>query len=207
MKLTNITLGLCVGLLAGSPLMMGQQVNAYFGVGAATAPSSNQSLNLLGNGNFTTPAMTGAFLSVGGSAMFTSHFGAGADLSWRASQGDYAGVNYRPFFYDFNGIWQPLKSKRFVPEVQAGIGGVRVGFSANQQSCADPLVGCQTVSVGSESSSHFQTHIGVAARIYVTPSIFLRPAVDAHYVDNFFQFGSNWVPEYSVGLGYSFGGR
>jgi hypothetical protein len=26
-------------------------------------------------------------------------------------------------------------------------------------------------------------------------------------VDNFFQFGSDWVPEYTMGLGYSFGGQ
>jgi hypothetical protein len=26
-------------------------------------------------------------------------------------------------------------------------------------------------------------------------------------VNDFFQFGSNWVPEYTMGLGYSFGGE
>ena len=63
--------------------------------------------------------------------MLTPHFGAGAEINWRAGQGDYAGVNYRPIFYDFNGIWQPIKTKRFVPEIQAGIGGVAVHFNAN----------------------------------------------------------------------------
>ena len=46
-----------------------------------------------------------------------------------------------------------------------------------------------------------------AARLYATPHIFLRPAVDVHWVNNFFQFGSNWVPEYTMGVGYSFGGE
>jgi hypothetical protein len=138
--------------------------------------------------------------------MITPQFGAGAEINWRTSQGDYAGVNYRPIFYDFNGIWQPARSRHFVPEFQAGIGGVAVHFNANTQNC-DALVGCSTVSLGSESSSHFQVHMSAAVRIYATPHIFFRPAVDAHWVNNFFQFGSNWVPEYSMGVGYSFGGE
>ena len=202
-------LAICLGLLAGASIMTAQtpQANFYFGVGAATNSSSNTPIDVFGTGNFiNTPKMTGTFLDAGGSFMLTPHFGAGANLSGRASQGYYAGINYRPFFYDVNGIWQPIKSKRFVPEVQAGIGGVRVGFSANQTAC-DALVGCQTFNAGSENSDHFQAHFGVAARLYATPHIFVRPAVDAHWVNNFFQFGSNWVPEYSVGVGYSFGGE
>jgi hypothetical protein len=207
MKLTNGALALCFGLLASAPLMMAQQANLYFGVGTAVDSSNSQSLDLLGTGTpLGTPKMTGTFLSAGGGFMFTPHWGLGADLSWRASQGDYAGLNYRPFFYDFNGIWQPMRAKRFVPEIQAGAGGVRVGFSANTQSC-DPLVGCSSINLGSESSEHFQAHFGVAARLYATSHIFLRPAVDVHWVNDFFQFGHNWVPEYSVGLGYSFGGQ
>jgi hypothetical protein len=138
--------------------------------------------------------------------MLTPHFGAGANVSWRAAQGNYSGLNYRPIFYDFNAIWQPTAKKRFVPEIQGGLGGVKVGFSANQQLC-DQLVGCSTVSLGSESSSHFQTHFGAAARFYVTSRLFLRPAVDVHWVNNFFQFGSNWVPEYTMSVGYTFGGE
>lgn len=209
MRITSSALAVCAGLLAATSLLTAQtpQANVYFGVGAATDSSNGQAIDVFGTGNFlNTPKMTGTFLNVGGSLMLTPHFGAGANLSWRAGQGEYAGLNYRPFFYDFNGIWQPLKTKRFVPEVQAGLGGVRVGFSANQTAC-DQLVGCQTFNAGTESSSHFQTHFGVAARIYATPHIFLRPAVDAHWVNNFFQFGSNWVPEYSLGVGYSFGGE
>jgi hypothetical protein len=209
MKLTNTTLSLCFGLLAGAPLIMAQipQTNVYVGLGTATDSSNGQALDPLGTGTLTnTPKLNGLFATVGGGLMITPHFGAGAEINWRAGQGNYSGLNYRPIFYDFNGIWQPVKTKRFVPEVQGGIGGVRVGFSANQTLC-DQIAGCSTVSLGAESSSHFQVHMAVAARIYATPHIFFRPAVDAHYVNNFFQFGSNWVPEYTMGLGYSFGGE
>jgi hypothetical protein len=210
MKLTLTAVTLCFGLVAGATISMAQtpQANLYVGLGTATDSSNGQAIDPLGTGTSTnTPKLTGLFATVGGGVMITPHFGAGAEINWRAGEGNYSGVNYRPTFYDFNGIWQPLKSKRFVPEIQGGIGGVRVGFSASQQTCADPLVGCQTVSLGTESSNHFQAHFAVAARLYATPHIFFRPAVDVHYVNNFFQFGSNWVPEYTMGIGYSIGGE
>jgi hypothetical protein len=204
----------CLSALAGSLMLASgakaqtPQGNIYFGLGTATDSSNGQAIDPFGTGNFVnTPKLTGLFADAGGSFMLTQHFGAGAQISWRAGEGNYSGVNYRPIFYDFNGVWQPVKKKRFVPEVQAGLGGVHVGFSANQTTCTDPLVGCQTVSLGSESSSHFAAHFAVASRFYVTPHIFLRPAVDVHWVNNFFQFGSNWVPQYSVGIGYSIGGE
>lgn len=196
---------LCFGLVAGAPCLIGQgpQANMYFALGTATDSSNGQTLAPLGI-PYKTPEITGLFPTVGGSVMFNSHIGAGAELSWRASTGDYAGLNYRPFFYDFNAIWQPVKTQHFVPEIQGGIGGVRITFSANQQSCS-PLVGCSSISLGSESSDHFQGHFAAAARLYVTPHIFFRPAVDVHLVNNFFQFGRDWVPEYSLGFGLSFG--
>ena len=207
LKHTFMAVTIGVGLFAASLAAQIPQANLYVGLGTATDSSNGQSIDPLGIGAFAnTPKLTGLFATVGGGLMLTNHFGAGAEINWRGGQGNYSGVNYRPIFYDFNGIWQPLKTKRFVPEIQAGIGGVAVHFAANTNSCS-ALVGCQNVSLGSESSSHFQTHLSAAARIYVTPRIFVRPAVDVHYVNNFFQFGSNWVPEYSLGVGYSFGGE
>ena len=194
-------------LLLYSLPAMAQQANLYVGAGTVVDSSNGQAIDTFGTGNFVnTPRLTGLFMNVGGEFMMTNHFGAGAEINWRAGQGDYAGLNYRPIFYDFNGIWQPIKAKRFVPEVQAGLGGVAVNFSQNQTLC-DQFAGCNTFNLGSESSNHFQTHFGVAARIYATPHIFIRPAVDVHWVNNFFQFGSDWVPEYTIGLGYSIGGE
>jgi hypothetical protein len=36
-------------------------------------------------------------------------------------------------------------------------------------------------------------------------NVWMLVCSDVHYVNNFFPFGSNWVPRYSVSLGYSFG--
>jgi hypothetical protein len=180
-------------------------VFAYFGVGSANASPSNQRIDTFGDGTlFNTPKLDGTFLDFGAGIMFTDHFGAGGQLSWRASQGNYAGLNYRPLFYDFDGIWQPIKSRRFAPEIRAGIGGVSVRYYYNTQNC-DALIGCATSNQYLESSRHFQVDFAVAARIHVTQHVFLRPAVDAHWVNNFFQFGTNWVPEYTLSAGYAFG--
>lgn len=206
MKLTVKSFAILTGL-AVMPLAQAQvpQFNAYFGLGTATDGSNGQAISPLGLGTYNTPKMTGLFDTAGGSIMITPHYGVGAEVNWRASQGDYSGVNYRPIFYDFNGIWQPGKTRRIVPEFQAGIGGVAVHFNAKATSC-DQLVGCSTFSLGSESSDHLQLHMSAAVRLYATSHIFFRPAVDAHWVNDFFQFGSNWVPEYSMAVGFSFGG-
>jgi len=197
----------CFGLLIMASTGSAQSLSVYTGVGTATDGSSHQQIDTFGNGvNFTTPKLTGLFEDFGATFMVTPHFGANVNLSWRFNQGNYAGLNYRPLFYDFNGVWVPVHTRFFVPEVQAGIGGVHTGFSVNQQSC-DQFVGCINSNTPVESSTHFQGHFGVAARVYLARNVFLRPAVDAHYVNNFFQFGSNWVPEYTIGVGFTFGQR
>lgn len=188
--------------------MNAQSFSGFYGFGFATDSSNHQPIDTFGNGVlFNTPGITGSFSTVGAEAMFTRHFGVAGELNWRNSQGNYAGLNYRPLIYDVGGVWQPLgRSGRIVPELQGGLGGVNVRYYVNQSAC-DAFVGCSTSSQFLESANHFQVHMSAAVRLYVTPHIFLRPAVDAHWVDNFTQFGSNWVPEYSLGIGYTLGER
>jgi hypothetical protein len=180
-------------------------VFAYFGAGSAYASSNGQQIDTFGDGTlYNSPKLGGTFLDFGAGIMFTDHFGAGGQLSWRATQGDYAGLKYRPLFSDFDGILQPFQSKRITPEIRAGIGGVSVRYYYNSQYC-DQFAGCSTSNQYLEASRHFQVNFAAAARIHVTEHVFLRPALDAHYVNNFFQFGSNWVPEYTLSVGYAFG--
>jgi len=194
-----------IGLFIGAQLSMAQSANIFFGAGTAIDSSSNQQIDTFGTGSpFTTPRMTGTFLDLGSSVLFTKHFGVGADVSWRAAHGAYAGLLYRPMFYNFDGVWEPISTKRFEPEIHAGLGGMHIGYTFNQTEC-DQFAGCETSSQTVETASHFQVHGAIAARFYLTDHVFVRPAIDAHYVNNLFQFGSNWVPEYSLGVGYSFG--
>jgi hypothetical protein len=150
--------------------------------------------------------MGGAFGKAGADFMLTPYFGIGGEADFRFSQGAYAGLTYRPTFYDFNAIWMPTAHhvKRVVPELQAGLGGVNLRFYQSNGYC-DPFAGCSNNNFFVESSNHFQVHMEAGVRFYVTPHIFLRPQVDARWVNNFFQFGSDWVPEYGASVGWSFG--
>ena len=192
-------------LLFGSvQVAKAQSGDIYFNIGTATDKSSGQMIDTFGDSNlYSTPKMTGLFGGFGGSFMLRPSIGFGAEYFSRFSQGSYAGLNYRPKFYDFNAVWKPLnKSKYVVPEFQAGIGGASLSFYYPQQ--CNAISGCSSSGIAA-SSRHFQTHLGAGVNLYVKGGIFVRPQVDVHYVKNFFQFGSNWAPAYSVAIGYTFG--
>ncbi len=80
-----------------------------------------------------------------------------------------------------------------MPEFQAGLGAVNLRFYLNQNFC-DSFGGCSNSNIFLESSNHFQLHLAGGVRFYVKGGIFVRPQIDGHWVNNFFQFGSNWVP-------------
>jgi len=198
---------ICVslGLLLTAGLSMAQSANVYVGVATATDGSNGQLIDTFGDGTlFRTPKLEGVFPKIGASLMWTPHLGVGADVTWRGARTDYAGLLYRPTFYNFDAIWTPISTSRFEPELHAGVGGMRLGYSYKQTQC-DPFGGCQTSNQGVTSSSHFQWHLAAAARIYATDHVFIRPGIDLHYVHNLFQFERNAVPEYSLSVGYSFG--
>lgn len=170
--------------------------------------SSGVTYDTFGTGNpYTTPRLGGTIGKVGADFMITPHFGIGAQTDFRFSQGAYLGLNYRPLFYDFNGVWMPIAhSKRVVPEFQAGLGAVNLKFYYPQSSC-NVLSGCSTSSTQVDSSNHFQVHLSAGVRFYATSHLFVRPQVDLRYVNNFSQFGNNWVPEYGASVGWTFGER
>lgn len=95
-------------------------------------------------------------------------------------------------------------TKRIVPEFQAGLGGVNLKFYTNQQYC-DAFAGCSSSNSYLESSNHLQVHLSAGVRLYLKDSLYIHPQADLHWVNNFFQFGSSWVPEYGVAVGYTFG--
>jgi Outer membrane protein beta-barrel domain len=197
-------LGLFVALPAAHA--QGGPVNVYFGLGTATDSSSNRQIDTFNTGNpYTTPKMGGLFGNLGADFMFSKHLGVGADFDWRTIRAAYAELNYRTYFYNFDAVYELGKTKHFVPELRGGLGGVNVSYGFTSTAC-DALVGF-TTNQFLESAHHFQVHMEAAARYYMTDHIFLRPAVEAHWVNNFSQFGSNWVPQYSLGIGYSFGSR
>ncbi len=182
-------------------------LDAFFGIGTASAPASNQLIDTYQDGTlYGTPRMGGTFGKFGADLMLTPHFGVNGEMDFRFSQGAYAGLTYRPTFYDFNGVWMPFgdRFKRVVPELEAGLGGANLKFYYPNSYC-DAFAGCSSNNQYIESSNHFQAHFAAGVRFYVTPHIFIRPQIDAHWVNNFYQFGSDWVPEYGAAIGWSFG--
>lgn len=208
MRFLRICVPLACSLCLGATLADAQSgPDVFFGIGTAMAPSSGQLIDTYDTGfPYTAPRMGGTFGKAGADLMITPSFGVGGEADFRFSQGSYAGLTYRPTFYDFNAIWMPTahRFKRIVPEFQAGLGGMNIKFYAPNSYC-DQFAGCSSSDYYLESSNHFQLHMEAGIRFYVTSHIFVRPQVDAHWVNNLFQFGSNWVPEYGASVGWSFG--
>jgi hypothetical protein len=181
-------------------------LDVHIGVSGANAKSTGLSVDTFGDGNlYTTPSLDGVFMNLGAGVMLSPHFGFGGEFSFKPAKSDYAGLNYRPMFYDFNGIVNPAPhSKRVRPEIQAGLGGVNMRFYYPQSDC-NVFAGCSSQNTYLQSSNHFQLHAAAGVALFVTDHIYVEPKFDLHYVHNFFQFGTNWVPQYGVNVGYRFG--
>ncbi len=198
-SISFLAFALCLGSVAHA-----QDADVLFGAGFVTDSSSNSVSTLLGT-PLTSPSLNATFGKVGGDFMIKKHLGFGAETDFQFSHANYQGFQARPIFYDFNAVYMPGVGRfsRVVPEIQGGIGGVRMTFVYNSTSC-DTLVGCTSSAVPYESASHFQLHVGVGVRLYATKHLFVRPQFDYHYVPNFIQYGSNSVPEFGAAVGWSF---
>jgi hypothetical protein len=202
----NISLGLAL-ILATVTCAKAQSASASFALGTATDGSNNQSLDTYGDVG---PSLGGLFMTIAGDVMVKPTIGFGAEYSFHADQTNYAyqaGVNYRPDFYDFNAVLHPLgdKSARVVPEFQGGLGGVNMKFYETETGCAVAGV-CSTLNEYIASSNHFQLHFAGGVRFFITHNLYIKPQIDVHWVNNFQEFNSGWVPEYTAAIGYSFGG-
>jgi hypothetical protein len=208
-------------LLAASHLAAQARVDLNIGFGSAWDKSNNQGIDnanstnafgscAVGTGDTfcqTTSSLNGFFLGFGGDAMITNHFGIGGEANIQPSRSDYGPLQYRQTFYDFNGIYEPYHSRRVSLQLQGGIGGATTSFSINQNSCVGTAV-CTSETSPIGSAKHFQEHVGVALQVGLTDHIFVRPQFDYHYVNGLNnQFSSNSVPEATLWVGYTFGGR
>lgn len=206
MKIFRCCIPLVVGIaLTATGAYAQSNLGVYFGVGTMTNSSAGPLPNPFTGTTFDGPKLGGTFGKVGADILLSHGFGVGGETDFRFGQAAYGPLNYHPTFWDFNGIWAPGKG-RIEPELQAGLGGVNIKFYYPSSYC-DAFAGCSSANQFLESSNHFQVHFGAGVRIYATPHIFIRPQVDLHWVHNFFQFGSNLAPEYSVAVGWSFVGH
>jgi hypothetical protein len=177
------------------------------GFGTYHAKSTGTSIDTFGDGTlYPTPSLGGFFLGFGGNLMLWQKVGVGFEANLQPNKPDYAGLQARTTLWDVNGIYQPISTKRASLQLQGGIGGANMKFYYSSQYC-DSFAGCSSQNQYLESSNHFQVHGGVGVQVYLTDHVFIRPQFDIHYVNNFYQFGSNFVPGATVWVGYSFGDR
>lgn len=168
-----------------------------------------------------TPALSGFMLGFGGDLMLWKKFGVGADVNLQPGKQNYvdmsssaalSGLNTlvlqtRVTLYNFDGIFEPVNTKRVGIKLKAGIGGANVKFYQSGSSSSSVL-GNQNYTQYYASSNHFQVNGGVGVQVYLTDHVFVRPEFDIYYARNMTQqFGSNAIVQGMVWLGYSFGDR
>ena len=168
-----------------------------------------------------TSSLSGFTLGFGGDLMLKKKFGVGAEVAFQPGKQTYIpnltalaaeyGVNTftiqsRMTLFDFNGIYQPISTKKVQLKLMAGIGDANLKFYENTSSSS--VLGNQNLSQYAQSSNHLNVHGGVGVDVFVTDHIFVRPEFDIHYVPNLNQnFGSTAVIQGMVWVGYSWGDR
>ena len=175
-----------------------QQLDAAFGISTVTAPSAADATG----DHFPQSIKGGAYVGFSADYLFMKHFGVGGEVNWRASQGNYAGVaDFRPIFYDFNGVYAPPLGKRAALDLQAGIGAESIRFYQGIVNF-NPSTGTFT---NYTSSNHFMGHFAAGVKLYPYGNFFVRPEAHLYLVHNNFEFSSSRVTRYGVSIGYTFG--
>ena len=204
-------------LFASVHQVSAQGFSAYFGVGSAadgqatsTGCPTKQVLDTFENTPTCEPApnIGGAFGVFGADFMITPHLGVNGEYSFRFAQAPYlpdVQLNARPSFYDFNAVYQPTTgTNRIVPVLEGGIGGSKLSLYVGQSGCGTGF--CINPSEAIATSNHFQLHGAVGVKLYVKSDIFIKPQFDIHWVDNLNQqYSSNFVPQFTISIGYTFG--
>jgi hypothetical protein len=228
-KLTIGTILLISTLLLGAVnSARAQGVSPYFGLGSAnnsagtsintvdpvtgavvTCPSKNLFDSFTGNCE-PGPTIGGVFGVFGVDFMFKPHLGVNGEYAFRFAQANYlpaAALKFRPGFYDFNAVYEPISGTRIVPLVVGGIGGARIALYQSQTVSITGITTNFSYPAGL-NANHFQVHGGIGVKLYIKPALFIKPQFDIHYVTHLTdQFGRDWVPEYTLAVGYTFGER
>jgi hypothetical protein len=197
---------LCFFILVSFVRVASAQSGSVYLAGGTATDSSAGPLNTLGAGvTLNTPSMGGFFATVGGDVIFRNRLGVGAEYSFRKDRGPYAGLAYRPAFYDVNAVYYPLTNvSRISPEIQGGVGKSKLTFYDTPGFCTIAPQGCRSTNAQIETLDTFQVHFAGGVRVSVWKGIFVRPQIDLRWMHSFPDFGRPVVVEYSVAVGYTF---
>jgi len=165
-----------------------------------------------------TSKLSGLGMGVSGNVMAWKHFGFGAEAVFQPGKATYVSfpansvtgqtplsIQSRTTLFDFNGIYQPVRTKKVAFQLIGGVGGANIRFY--EAGATGSAIGPSSFSQYFGSNNHFQVHGGVGVQFYLTEHVFLRPQFDVHYVPNLSQFGSNLITSETIWLGYTFGSQ
>lgn len=190
----------CAALGMTSNFAQAQRIDAAVGVSTILAPSASSA----SSSEYPVSLSGGLYPGLSGDVIFWRNIGIGAEIYWRASQGvNYGGnvgVNYRPFFYNFNAVYSPKLAQRTYLELVGGLGGLDTRF----YECPD--FDCSLgYSQGVNSFAHFDVDFGGGIKFYAKRGIFIRPEARYYFIRNDTNFSSNHAARVGISIGYTFG--
>jgi hypothetical protein len=182
---------------------VGLEEGSIYYAGGTAKDSSIGPLNTFGGGTlYTTPRLGGFFSTIGGDVIFFHGLGLGGEVSFRNGRTAYAGLMYRPSFYDVNAVYKHSFGS-FAVEGQGGAGRANFNFYYTPAFCAGFPQGCQSNTGQAPSANYFEWHFAGGVRYYAYKGFFVRPTVEIRKADKLTYFGSEWIPQYSVAIGYT----
>ena len=146
------------------------------------------------------PEKGGLYPSFSIDRILPNHFGLSAELatSYKHELYNYY-QEYRPIFYDVNGVYAPHVARRMDADLMAGVGGERLLFYA-PGNCLY-VSGCSTTL----NSNHFLVDVGVDLRYRIWKHFFIRPEAHLYHIVNNVEFHSDNVLRVGGSIGYRFG--
>jgi hypothetical protein len=181
--------------LAGVACAQEQQIDVLFGGSTLYSFKSTSASQAF----IPPPEKGGVYPDAGLQIVLPNHFGIAAEGAFRYDKGLYNGFQeYRPIFYDFNGVYTSHVAKKIPVDVMAGIGGETLIFYNEFASCA---TGNCRISV---SSNHFLFHTGVGLRYYFLRHMFVRGEAHYYIIPNNYEFHSDNVFRVGASIGYTF---
>jgi hypothetical protein len=192
-------LAVICGFIFLASLSQGQQADAMLGFGTIMSSGSTA----CGANSCVIPEKGGLYPTISADVIFHKRVGFNFEASWRARQGNYAGLGipFRPILFDFNGVYQPHLSKKAGVDLMGGIGWQSTRFYGYQ-----PTSNCVFFGACYTSSNHFLVDVGGGIRYYVRGHIFVRPEAHFyHIVNNTSDFSSNNLVRVGASIGYTIG--
>jgi hypothetical protein len=190
----------CAALAAITNFAQAQKIDIGFGGSTTLAPSAS---SCSGDCQVPQSLAGGTFLGFSGDVLFWHNLGIGAEVNWRASQGNGAyenlyGLTYRPLFYNFNAVYSPKLASHAYLELVGGVGAM----GTHLYECDNCGIAGGATPVA--SSTHFDVDFGGGVKLYVHRGFFIRPEARFYWINNDTNFAGSYATRVGASIGYTF---